>query len=97
MSSDHPEHICRRCHGPNVQAWAAPSPLWNEVMRGGDINAPDLFEGIICPICFAALAQEAGIAQRWRFHAEKVLVPLKTVTPSGRVWDETTWLWEEPQ
>jgi len=66
-------------------------------MRGGNINAPDLHGGIICPVCFAALAEEAGIAQRWMFYAEKVMVPLQTTTPSGRVWNEQIWLWEEPQ
>lgn len=75
----------------------APSPLWNEVMRGGDINGADRFGGIICPVCFAALAEEVGIARRWMFYAEKVMVPLKNVTPSGRVWNEQTWLWEEPE
>lgn len=92
---EHPESICRRCGGPNVQAWSAPSPLWNQVMRGGDINNPDRFDGIVCPVCFAALAEDAGIAWRWRFYAEKVMVPLQTVTPSGRVWNERTWMWDE--
>lgn len=90
---EHPERVCRRCGGPNVRAWCAPSPLWNQVMRGGDINAADRFDGIVCPVCFAALAEEAGIAERWRFYAQRVKVELAKVTPSGRVWNEKTWLW----
>lgn len=95
-ADEHPERVCRRCGGPNVRAWCAPSPLWNQVMRGGDINAADRFDGIVCPVCFAALAEEAGIAERWMFYAERVKVELAKVTPSGRVWNEKTWLWEEP-
>lgn len=89
----HPEDTCHRCGGPNL-TWFAPSPLWNEVMRGGDINGADLFDGIVCPTCFAVLAEEAGIAQFWRFSAGRVHRPLQTVTPSGRVWNEGTWLWD---
>lgn len=92
---EHPERSCNRCGGCNV-AWSAPSPLWNQVMRGGDINAGyEDFAGIVCPTCFAVLAQEAGVAELWRFYAERVHVELATVTPSGRVWNERTWLWEE--
>lgn len=93
---EHPEKRCHRCGGPNVHAWSAPSPLWNQVMRGGDINGEDRFDGIVCTVCFAELAEEAGIAQRWRFYADRVHVELATVTPSGRVWNPQTWLWEEP-
>lgn len=96
VDDDHPERICCRCGGSNVRAWCAPSPLWNQVMRGGDINGKDRFDGIVCPVCFAQLAEEQGIAQRWRFYAERVHVELATVTPSGRVWNPDKWLWEEP-
>jgi hypothetical protein len=91
----HPEDYCHRCGGPNV-SWAAPSPLWNAVMRGGDINGRDLFNGIVCPLCFAVLAEAAGIASQWRLSAENVNQPLQTITPSGRVWDDNAWLWREP-
>lgn len=91
----HPEDYCHRCSGPNI-SWSAPSPLWNEVMRGGDINGPWQYGEIICPTCFAILAEAAGVAQRWRVYAERVNVPLATVTPSGRVWNPETWLWEYP-
>lgn len=88
----HPERHCGRCRGPNV-SWTAPSPLWNQVMRGGDINAPELFGGIVCPTCFARTAEERGIAFGWRLNATDVRVELATTTPSGRVWDAHQWLW----
>lgn len=90
-----PERICHRCGGPNVHAWTAPSPLWNQVMRDGDINGPWKYNEIICPVCFAQLAEEQGIASFWRFYAERVHVELATTTPSGRVWNPQTWLWED--
>lgn len=93
-TTDHPENTCGRCGEPNV-SWAAPSPLWNQVMRGGDINATELFDGIVCPTCFAILAEKAGVADRWRLSAERAHVPLQTVTPSGRVWNAQTWLWDD--
>lgn len=92
---EHPERTCARCGGPNI-VWTAPSPLWNEVMRSGSINGDELHDGVVCPICFAQLAEAAGVAEIWRLNAERVHVPLETITPSGRVWDETTWLWSEP-
>ena len=97
LEAEHPEARCRRCHTPNTNDWSAPSPLWNQVMRGGDINGgPEPFSGILCPTCFMVLAQEAGIASSWRLTAERVHVPLEKVTPSGRVWNELTWLWDDP-
>ncbi len=91
----HPEDYCHRCGGPNIKTWFADSPLWNQVMRGGSINGHEPFNGIICPICFAALAKEQGVATHWRLVAKDVQVELETVTPSGRVWNDTTHLWEE--
>lgn len=90
----HPESICGWCGGDNP-VWTAPSPLWNEVMRGGDINGRDLFSGVVCPSCFAKLASREGIADGWRLTARVVHVELKTVTPSGRVWNPDTWLWDD--
>lgn len=95
QSDEHPEAHCHRCGRPNLP-WVTPSPLWNQVMRGGDINAADLHDGIVCPTCFAALAEAAGIARDWRLTAADVQVPLPTVTPSGRVWDAGRWLWVDP-
>lgn len=95
MNAEHPERQCHRCGGPNV-TWVAPSPLWNQVMRGGDINGTELHGGIVCPTCFAVLAEAAGVAELWQLAPTKVHVELQTVTPSGRVWDEATWMWVEP-
>lgn len=89
------EEQCQRCFGPNV-VWWAPSPLWNRVIRGDDINGEDAYHGIVCPTCFAILAKIQGVANIWRFSAQRVYVPLQTVTPSGRVWDEPTQLWQAP-
>lgn len=75
--------------------WMAPSPLWNEVMRGGDINGREQYEGIVCPSCFANLAAEAGIAEGWRLSATDIHVDLQEITPSGRVWNAETWLWQD--
>lgn len=90
--TSHIEDFCHRCGGPNI-TWAAPSPLWNEVMRGGSINGEEDFNGIICPICFAVLAEKLGVAALWRLSAKRLLVELETVTPTGRMWDEQNWQW----
>lgn len=87
------EDRCGRCGGPNV-VWSAPSPLWNAVMRGGSINGEETHGGIVCPTCFAVLAEEQGIACSWRLDAQLVHSDLETVTPSGRVWNATEWRWE---
>lgn len=87
-----PETRCGRCFGPN-RVWVAPSPLWNQVMRGGDINGAESC-GIVCPTCFMILAEQQGVAEFWRLSAERVHVGLQGVTPSGRVWNEQTWMWE---
>lgn len=94
-SSAGDETCCHRCGGPN-RPWSAPSPLWNEVMRGGSISGDDEFDGIVCPTCFVVLAEEAGVASLWRLSAERITAELETVTPSGRVYDWTTWMWREP-
>lgn len=91
-SSAQPEDTCGRCGGPHVP-WTAPSPLWNQVMRGGCINGDEPYRGIVCTVCFAELAEQQGVATRWRMFAEEVSVPLQTVTPSGRTWDGEGWRW----
>lgn len=94
----HPESYCHRCLGPNV-VWCTPSPLWNEVIRGGSINGDELHDGIVCPMCFVLMAQDQGVVGRsgaWELTATDVRVELETVTPSGRVWNPDTWLWEAP-
>lgn len=89
------ESVCHRCHGPNTP-WSAPSPLWNEVMRGGSINGNEIFDGIVCPTCFAVMAEQRGIGQFWRLTAQRVHVELETVTPSGRTWDAAAFRWQDP-
>jgi hypothetical protein len=91
----HPESYCHRCDGPNI-AWVAPSPLWNAVMRGGSINGDEEHDGIVCPTCFAQLAEERVGAGPWRLTPRRVKADLVTTTPSGRVWDERAWLWVTP-
>lgn len=89
------ESYCHLCLGPNID-WSAPSPLWNQVMRGGSINGDEIHDGVVCPTCFATLAEQAGVATFWRLSATNVHVELETVTPSGRVWDDRIWMWVEP-
>lgn len=86
------EAACRRCGVPNI-TWTAPSPLWNHVMRA---KGRDLYDGIVCPGCFARLAEETGaVGGLWRLWAEDVLVPLGEVRSDGAVWNPVTWLWEQ--
>lgn len=66
-------------------------------MRGGSIDGEWQYNEIICPTCFVVLAEIAGIATSWRLFATDVQTPLETVTPSGRVWNAETWLWEDPE
>lgn len=88
----HDEAICDRCGGKNP-IWVAPSPLWNEVIRGGDINGSEIYQ-FICPNCFIILAEEKHIAQGWRLYATDIFVELQTITPTGRVWNDKTWLFD---
>jgi hypothetical protein len=62
-------------------------------MRGGCINGESLFNDMVCAACFMALAEASGVATMFRVTADQVHVPLQTVTPSGRVWDDQKWLW----
>lgn len=92
----HPEDTCHKCGQPFIN-WSAPSPLWNEVMRGGDINnSPEPYSGIVCPSCFMQLAEDAGVGTGWRLYAATVFRILQTVTPSGRVWNPETWMFDDP-
>lgn len=95
MGADHPESYCHLCLGPNI-SWSAPSPLWNEVMRGGSINGRELHDGIVCPTCFATMAEAQGVATGWELQARTVHKSLETRTPSGRTWDDGTGLWIWP-
>jgi hypothetical protein len=86
------EDYCHKCGGPNI-SWSAPSPLWNEVMRGGDINGDWQYDEIICPTCFMVMCQEQGVADHFVVDAKNVKVKLQTTTPSGRIWDADKGLW----
>lgn len=74
---EHPENNCQRCADRNP-VWHAPNPLWNEVMRG-----PDDLEsrwGIVCPRCFAELAESKGIGTRASWRWEPATYPPKEDT-----------------
>ena len=86
---------CKRC-GNTTAIWSASSPLWNAVMRGGSIDGEPLFDDMVCATCFMQLAEEQGIASVFRVTADKINLELETVTPSGRVWDERSFLWVDP-
>lgn len=90
IEREHPEGTCGRCGGPNV-SWHAPSPLWNAVMR--ETGNEGRYGGIVCPLCFAALAAEAGIARHVRVDAAPALVALPTHSPDGRAWDPDAEMW----
>lgn len=86
---------CGRCERRSFM-WAAPSPLWNYVMRGNDINGDPLYGDLVCMSCFADLADLVLPDLTWRLVATNVPVDLTTITPSGRVWDDEAWLWRDP-
>jgi hypothetical protein len=86
---------CRRCQGPNV-VWFAPSPLWNMVMRGNDINGEPLHDDLVCMACFVELASEVGVVGTWRLNVSPEPADLIKVTPSGRVWSDERQLWVSP-
>lgn len=83
---------CHRCEGANV-IWHAPSPLWNLVMRGNDINGAPLFDDLVCMPCFVVLAHEAGVEGIWRLSVDPEPDGLIKTTPSGRTWDADRNLW----
>lgn len=86
---------CFRCNAHNPP-WAAPSPLWNLVMRGNDINGMPIFNDMVCVPCFITIAESKGVHGHWCLTVTPMPDDVKTVTPSGRVWNEQTWLWDEP-
>ena len=92
------EATCQRCGGPNVWSWHAPSPLWNAVMRQPD--GTDRWS-IVCPPCFASLAEAAGIGQVmsgvprliWHFGPDNLDVRPLWTDADGRTWDPVSCLW----
>src|SRR5438445_11119667 len=62
-NKNHPEGICEKCGGPNI-TWYAPNKLWNQY--AGNYR-------ILCPICFAKLAESAGCTPTaWKLDIEKI-------------------------
>lgn len=86
---------CRRCGNENTE-WVAPHPLWNYVMRGNDIDGEWRYSEIVCVRCFIVLAHEAGLDGQWRLYLAPEPDGLVYTTPSGRVWNPETWMWDEP-
>lgn len=89
-SDRHPEHYCHRCGGPNFPWWV-PSPVWNAVMGYPD----QAHDGIVCPRCFAELAEAKGARGPWRVAPREWPDGVSLVHVDGRVWDAATELWVE--
>lgn len=85
---------CVRCATEGVN-WVAPSPLWNLVMRGGDINGEPAYHDLVCMKCFVDLAHRFELSGQWRLYLHPEPEGLVKVTPSGRTWDPEAWLWRE--
>ena len=97
--SDHgsENETCQRCRKANEAAtWFVPSPLWNRVMRGNDINAEARFGDLVCMRCFIRCAVEAEVVGTWRLTVDPLPDDLIYKTPSGRTWDDEAGLWIEP-
>src|SRR3990167_10028537 len=86
---ERPEVTCQRCGRPDAYAWPAPSPLWNAVMG-------DQPWGIVCPPCFAELAEANGFRYTWHFGPHEDVSTLWT-DADGREWDADKCLWVDPQ
>lgn len=92
----HPEKYCHRCGRRNVHSWSAPSPLWNAVLRD-PVTGGDRW-GILCPPCFAELAEESILPAKrthWYFQPEGVDIASLWDDRDGRVWNAERQLWEE--
>lgn len=87
----HPEAYCHRCGGPNI-TWWAPSPVWNYVMGYPD----EAHDGIVCPLCFAELAEAKGASEGWRVEPGRWPEGVSLVHTDGRVWDDRAGLWVDP-
>jgi hypothetical protein len=88
----HPEETCERCGGLNVLSWHAPSPLWNAVLRD-PVTREDRWS-IICPRCFAELAEESVVGSSAGWHWAPCGEPLpEWDMGDGRIWDPERCLW----
>jgi hypothetical protein len=66
----HPEAFCDRCGRANA-VWFAPSEIWNRAVPNG---------GILCPVCFIAAAEKAGIQPpAWEIRPERETAPCAIV------------------
>jgi hypothetical protein len=64
--------------------------------NGSIVGEPEPYDGIVCPVCFAELAEQKSVARFWNLTADEVFVTLETTTPSGRTWDPVLNLWVDP-
>jgi hypothetical protein len=92
MLAERREGRCDRCERDYRPNWSADSPLWNAVVRGGCINGREEYE-FLCANCFMDLAESRGVAAAFTLGGE-ALIPLQTITPSGRKWNSKTRLFE---
>lgn len=74
----HPEDTCGKCGGKNGP-WFASNEIWNKATKNAS--------GILCPVCFFALAKEAGIECHWHIspenieHSEEAQAAMPSLTP----------------
>lgn len=90
---EHPEATCERCGRPNAPTWHAPSPLWNAVLRDPATGA-DAFS-VLCPPCFAELAEARGLRYYWHFGPHADVAALWT-DRDGRAFDAGQCMWVDP-
>lgn len=87
----HPEAYCERCKRPNLLSWYADNDVWNSV-----VGSPN---GVLCPICFAEIAETKGIGLTgWRLSLPDDSPELsKCMTALHDAQNKGTELWEETE
>jgi hypothetical protein len=55
ITPDHREYICHKCGGDNV-LWFGPDEAWNDITKRAGYER----DIVLCPRCFAFLAEEHG-------------------------------------
>jgi hypothetical protein len=88
------EGLCELC-GQEYRCWAAASPLWNAVVRGGSIDGEEEY-AFLCADCFMGLAEDRNIATAFQLRAAQS-IPLEMTTPSGRVWNDEAFRFDEKE
>jgi hypothetical protein len=64
------EIVCEDCSGFNP-VWFAPNDIWNLVMGGPEAKGDP--GGMVCPSCFVARAEKAGVVPTaWMLVPERV-------------------------